>query len=142
MDVVKRCKRCGVSYNELHNFGKLSCRMHPMGYGVGGYACCGKDYAMWRRTSYADAGFSTPTEPSLRRIPGCVPCDHGEGDDILNGTSLRNVTLGELWESLRQHHSKEKVESYMMDLINRLFPNQSVTDTTMLVRVQGQILDK
>lgn len=139
MNVVKRCGRCGEQYNELHNFGSLQCNMHPSAYGPTGHMCCGKEHRVsWRRrvNSFSDLGFSRTDSSTPRRIRGCVRCDHGDGSDIhvqSNGTPV-NVTLGQLWDALRKHHSKEFVEQHMTRFIKTHYPNTTVTQDTVVVR--------
>jgi len=144
MDVIKRCARCGVKYNELHNFGSLQCNMHPSEYGPAGYSCCQKEHRVsWRRRagSFADFGFSTPHTVRERRIPGCVRCDHGDGSDVQGvstGTPV-DVTLGQLWDTLLQHHAPEFVETHMTRLINAYYGNHTVDSSTVLPRIQPHV---
>lgn len=141
MNVRKRCGRCGVIYNDLTNFGSLQCNMHPSAHGPVGYPCCGKRHkTSWRRRvhPFASAGFHIPDSSSIPRIPGCVRCDHGDGSDVHGGKGLRNITLGELWDVLRKHHSKEFVEKHMIKLVRTLYNTSNVTDTTVLVRVESK----
>ena len=101
----RTCSRCGQTFNWLNSFGSWECSQHLGGlsykyvndkHGMSHreyryWNCCKqKDYPkhaalnenIWK--SYRQTVANNDLNICTPRIPGCIPCDHTEGNDILD----------------------------------------------------------
>jgi hypothetical protein len=127
------CPRCRKEYRREDNFGTRQCRRH-----VSANCCKGGPNLYWHNyhKGYNQSGYNLPPSGLPVEPPGCTPCDHGDGSDILGwdntDTYPRNITAETLYDTLTQSfkYTQQQALDKLQSIVNGALQGDTVIRRT------------